>query len=128
MLQSCWQISSKVILLPIRCVICIFINKQVDIYSLAKLQWVILQADNVGIKGLKIGTNLGNATLMLCGAVICEFTYLIFDVTINLYQGWTNKFFSEPTMKMFIGFQWILWFAKALAIIGGYVFILLSLI
>ena len=38
MLQSCWQISSKVILLPIRCVICIFINKQVDIYSLAKLQ------------------------------------------------------------------------------------------
>lgn len=92
------------------------------------LIWVILQADNVGIKGLKIGTNLGNATLMLCGAVICEFTYLIFDVTINLYQGWTNKFFSEPTMKMFIGFQWILWFAKALAIIGGYVFILLSLI
>lgn len=39
MLQSCWQISSKVILLPIRYVICIFINKQVDIYSLAKLQW-----------------------------------------------------------------------------------------
>ena len=38
MLQSCWQISSKVILLPIRYVICIFINKQVDIYSLAKLQ------------------------------------------------------------------------------------------
>ena len=32
------QISSKVILLPIRYVICIFINKQVDIYSLAKLQ------------------------------------------------------------------------------------------
>ena len=28
---------SKVILLPIRYVICIFINKQVDIYSLAKL-------------------------------------------------------------------------------------------
>ena len=38
MLQSCWQISSKVILLPIHYVICIFINKQVDIYSLAKLQ------------------------------------------------------------------------------------------
>ena len=34
---ECWQISSKVILLPIRYVICIFINKQVDIYSLAKL-------------------------------------------------------------------------------------------
>ena len=42
MLQSCWQISSKVILLPIRYVICIFINKQVDIYSLAKLQQEIL--------------------------------------------------------------------------------------
>ena len=41
MLQSCWQISSKVILLPIRCVICIFINKQVDIYSLAKLQLIM---------------------------------------------------------------------------------------
>ena len=39
MLQSCWQISSKVILLPIHYVICIFINKQVDIYSLAKLQF-----------------------------------------------------------------------------------------
>ena len=41
MLQSCWQISSKVILLPIRYIICIFINKQVDIYSLAKLQYLI---------------------------------------------------------------------------------------
>ncbi|MEH2874054.1 hypothetical protein V7U50_21405, partial [Segatella copri] len=40
--QSCWQISSKVILLPIRYVICIFINKQVDIYSLAKLQLYII--------------------------------------------------------------------------------------
>ena len=40
MLQSCWQISSKVILLPIHYVICIFINKQVDIYSLAKLQFI----------------------------------------------------------------------------------------
>ena len=40
MLQSCWQISSKVILLPIHYVICIFINKQVDIYSLAKLQLI----------------------------------------------------------------------------------------
>ncbi len=64
---------------------------------------------------------------MLCGAVIFEFTYLIFDVAINLYQGWINKFFSEPTMKRLIGFQWILWFAKALAVIVGYVFILLSL-
>ena len=43
MLQSCWQISSKVILLPIRYVICIFINKQVDIYSLAKLQYITHQ-------------------------------------------------------------------------------------
>ena len=42
MLQSCWQISSKVILLPIRYVICIFINKQVDIYSLAKLQLICI--------------------------------------------------------------------------------------
>lgn len=91
------------------------------------LIWVILQADELNIKNLRIGTNLGYATLMLCGAVIFEFTYLIFNVAINLYQGWINKFFSEPIMKKLICFQWILWFAKAFAIIVGYVFILLSL-
>ncbi|MFS2756580.1 hypothetical protein AAH080_16970, partial [Bacteroides thetaiotaomicron] len=34
-------------LLPIRYVICIFINKQVDIYSLAKLQIVIFKHQEV---------------------------------------------------------------------------------
>lgn len=91
------------------------------------LIWVILQADKLNIKNLRIGTDLGYATTMLCIAVIFEFTYLIFNVSINLYQGWTNKFFSEPTMKMLMGFQWILWFAKALAVIVGYFFILHSL-
>lgn len=91
------------------------------------LIWVILQADKLNIKNLKIGTDLGYATTMLCIAVIFEFIYLMFNVSINLYQGWTNKFFSEPTMKKFIGVQWFLWFAKALAVIVGYVFILLSL-
>ena len=91
------------------------------------LIWVILQADKLNIKNLKIGTDLGYATTMLCIAVIFEFIYLMFNVSINLYQGWTNKFFSEPTMKKFIGFLWFLWFAKALAVIVGYVFILLSL-
>lgn len=49
------------------------------------LIWIVLQADNMDVKSLKIGTNLGNATLMLCGTVIFEFTHLTFDVAVNLY-------------------------------------------
>ena len=66
MLQSCWQISSKVILLPIRCVICIFINKQVDIYSLAKLQYTLLG----GIAAV-VWTDAIQGIILIVGAVVC---------------------------------------------------------
>ena len=81
MLQSCWQISSKVILLPIRCVICIFINKQVDIYSLAKLQLELF------------------ADLNLSCDVICinwdEFKTIDVFRTIDLYNYFSDIWFPS---------------------------------
>lgn len=92
------------------------------------LIWIVLQADNMDVKSLKIGTNLGNATLMLCGTVIFEFTHLTFDVAVNLYQGRFNRLWSDYTMKRVFDFLWILWFAKIISVIVGYIFILCAIV
>ena len=102
MLQSCWQISSKVILLPIRCVICIFINKQVDIYSLAKLQYIMywsvsrfiialqVSCSIIGMAKLTLRNHLGKRKVLRC-ALFVKMTLV--NLRIDTFC-WNNHSFS----------------------------------